>query len=349
MIYEYLFSFYNRYSYFFLIGILFIMKKFSNYFLTFIIIVFAFALLLFSSSNIVAVRSAIELCLDSIFPSLFPFLIVSELLSYTSLIPFLSAKFERIMRPLFKVPGIGSYPFILGFISGYPVGAKIVSNLRSNNKISKIDGERLLVFTNNAGPLFIIGSIGFSMYLNSTIGFLILGVNIFSSIITGIIFSHFYKFEYRNSYSSVVESELNFSSLGEIISSCIKKAFYTLSTVCGFIIIFSLIISMINSSGILSFIHNQWIEYTILGLLEITNGIKLISSIPFNNLLPHLVITAFLIGTSGLSVLLQVWSIISKTDLSIKPYFIGKLLNGIISATVMFAFLTIFPIFQFSI
>lgn len=324
------------------------MKSISNYFLTIIIIFFVFALIAFSSSNIVAVQSSIDVCLNSIFPSLFPFLIVSELLSYTSIISFLSAKLEKIMKPLFKVPGIGAYPFILGFISGYPVGAKIVSSLREDNQISKVDGERLLIFTNNAGPLFIIGTIGFSIYLNSTIGFLLLGVHIFSSVFTGIIFSHFYKFDYRSAYSTI-RPELSFSSLGEIIGLCIKKAFYTLSTVCGFIILFSLIISMINSSGILSFIDNVWIKYIILGLLEVTNGIKLISTISSSTLFFHLIITSFLLGTGGVSVLLQVWSIISKTDLSIKPYLFGKIFNGIFSGIIMFIVLTIFPVLQFSI
>ncbi len=320
------------------------MKNFSNYFLTFLIILFAFCLLFFSSSNIEAVQSSINLCLNSIIPSLFPFLIVSELLSYTSIIFLLSANFERIMKPLFKVNGIGAYPFILGLISGYPVGAKIVSNLRIENKISQDEGNRLLIFTNNAGPLFVIGTIGCSIYLSPAIGFLFLTINIFSTILTGIIFGIFSKINYRN---SVAHEELNFSTLGEIISSCIKKAFNTLSIVCGFVIIFSLIISMIKSSGILSIFHNSWIEYTILGLLEITNGIKLISTIASKNLFFNLVLTSFLIGTGGLSVLLQVWSIISKTDLSIKSYFFGKILSGCISAIIMSIILILFPTLYF--
>lgn len=324
------------------------MKTFSNYFLTFIIILFGICLVLFSSSNIIAVQTSVDLFLNAIFPSLFPFLIVSELLSYTSVVSFLSAKFERIMRPLFKVSGIGAYPFIMGLLSGYPVGAKIVSNLRLENKISKFEGEHLLIFTNNAGPLFIIGSIGCSIYLNSTIGFLLLFINIFSSIFTGFVFSHFYKVDCR-SYISNSEPDLSFSSLGEIISSCIKRAFYTLSNVCGFVIIFSLIISMITSSGILSIFNNDWIEYSFLGIIEITHGIKLISGISSPSLFWNLVITSCLLGTGGISVLLQVWSTISKTDLSIKPYVVGKIFNGLFAGLLMFVILNIFPILQFAI
>ena len=325
------------------------MKKFGNYFLTFFIILFGCCLIIFANSNIVAVHGSVDLFLNAIFPSLFPFLIVSELLSHTCLISFLSLKFERIMKPIFNVPGIGSYPLILGLISGYPVGAKIVSNLRINNQLSKSDAEKLLIFTNNAGPLFIIGTVGCSIYFNSTIGFLLLLVHLISSITTGIIFGNFYKFPYRNSSNNSISSELSFSSLGEIISNSIKKSFQTLSIVCGFVVLFSLIISIIQISGILAFLNNEWLSYLILGLLEITSGINLISTISSSNLFWNLVITAFLLGNGGISVLLQVWSIISKTDLSIKPYVFGKIFNAFLSAIIMAILLIIFPFFQFSI
>ncbi len=321
------------------------MRNVSNYFLTFFIIIFAVCLIFFSSTNIIAVQTALDLFLNAIFPSLFPFLIVCELLTYTSVIPFLSAKFEKVMKPLFKVSGIGAYPFVMGLLSGYPVGARIVSDLRNRNSISKKEGERLLIFTNNAGPLFIIGSIGCSIYLNRTVGFLLLAVHIVSSIFTGFVFARIYGGDFRNSASS----ELSFSTFGEVVSKSIKKAFYTLSNVCGFVILFSLIISMIKSSGVLSCFNNLWIESTILGLIEITHGIKSISMISGSSLLWNLVITAFLLGTGGVCVLLQVWSTIANTDLSIKPYIFGKIFNGVFSAILMFVVLSVFPILQFSI
>lgn len=313
------------------------MKKLSNYLLTFLVMLFCFGLIFFSSSNIVSVHNALDLFLNAIFPSLFPFLIVSELLSHTFVISLISSKLEPIMKKIFNVPAIAAYPFVMGLISGYPVGAKIVANLRSENKITKSEGDRLLVFTNNAGPLFIIGSIGTSIYLNSSIGFLLYFVHLISCIITGIIFGHFYKVNYRD-ISSFSSNELSFSSFGEIVGDSIKKAFITLSTVCGFVVLFSLIISMIQTSGIFStvFRGNIWPEYISLGILEITSGIKLISQITSTSLTPNLIATAFLLGFGGISVLLQVWSVISKTDLSIKPYLLGKIFNGILSAGIMF-------------
>lgn len=70
--------------------------------------------------------------------------------------------------------GIGGYAFIMGIISGYPVGAKIVTEFRKNGNCSRAEAERLLSFTNNSGPLFIIGTIGVSMFGNTLIRIIII-------------------------------------------------------------------------------------------------------------------------------------------------------------------------------
>jgi len=61
------------------------------------------------------------------------------------------------MRPLFNVPGEGAYALLMGTISGYPVGAKVVTDLKQQGVCNDIECERLISFTNNSGPLFIIG------------------------------------------------------------------------------------------------------------------------------------------------------------------------------------------------
>jgi len=311
------------------------MKKFGNYFLTFLVIVFSICLVCFSKSNIISVQSSLNLFLNSIFPSLFPFLIVCELLSYTFVFSFLTTKFGKVMKPIFNVSNVGAYPFVLGLFSGYPVGARIIANLRKENKLSKLDSEILLIFTNNSGPLFIIGSVGTTMFGSIKIGYLLYLVHIISSTLTGICFGHFYKTRFRDS-DFVNSSCLDFSSFAEIVSKSIKKSFYTLSIVCGFIIIFSLIISMIQMSGILLVFNNIWIESFILGLIEITSGINLITQINSSNIFLKLLFSSFLLGTGGISVFLQVWSVISESDLSIKPYFFGKIFNGFLSCFILF-------------
>lgn len=96
-------------------------------------------------------------------------------------------------------------------------------------------------------------------------------------------------------------------------------------------------------------IPSNIVESFILGIVEITNGIFSISSIPLKHISINIILTAFLLGCGGISILLQVWSIVSKTDLSIKPYVLGKLLHGIFAAIYAFLFILIFPIFQFDL
>ena len=166
----------------------FYVLKIKRNILPLIFLGFILSLLLFSNSNLSAVKSGINLWANSVVPSLFPFFVATELLMHTNVVFNLGNVFNKFMRPMFNVPGEGSFPFIMGIISGYPVGAKIACNFRKNNICSKEECERLLSFTNNSGPLFVIGSVGISMFKNSSIGILLFIVHLLSCISVGFIF-----------------------------------------------------------------------------------------------------------------------------------------------------------------
>lgn len=255
----------------------------------------------------------------------------------------------------------------MGIISGYPVGAKIAADFRKNNVCSKEECERLLSFTNNSGPLFIIGSIGITMFNNTMIGILLFITHLLSSITVGIIF-RFWKcnksqnFETIKSQNVFLQKDVNLSNLGQIISESISSSISTILIIGGFIITFSSIISIFNASGLIKFvvsifspitnvlnIDSTFIQGIFTGLLEITNGINTIANIPIKHLSYNIIITAFLLGFGGISVLLQVVSIISKTDLSCKPYVIGKILQGVLAVFYTSIFINIIPMFNFDL
>lgn len=103
----------------------------------------------------------VERCL-SFFTSLF--FIVSELLIGFGVVAFLGVLLEPLMRPLFKVPGIGGFVWAMGLASGNPAGAKLAVQMRKLGKISQIEGERLAGFTNSSNPLFIFGAIAVGFF-----------------------------------------------------------------------------------------------------------------------------------------------------------------------------------------
>ena len=340
--------------------------KLKQLILPFILICFTICLVIFSKTNLSAAKNGLVLWANSIVPSLFPFFVATELLSHTNFTYYLGRILNRFMKPLFNVRGEGSFAFIMGIISGYPMGAKIAANFRENNICSKEECERLLSFTNNSGPLFIIGTVGISMFGNSTIGFLLLITHLLASITVGIIF-RFWKY---NAKTSIINNKsrinsndnISWSNLGGIIGSSISSSINTILLIGGFVVLFSVIISILQTihlldtlataiTPIFNLLHipESFSTGFIAGIFELTNGLNIVCNIPEKKLSINIIMASFLLGLGGISVLLQVWSTISKTDLSIKPYILGKLLHACISAFYTILFLKNFTFFNFDL
>lgn len=345
----------------------FIVLKVKRNMLSIIFLLFTISILIFSNSNLTAVKSGISLWATSVVPSLFPFFVATELLMHTNVIYLIGNWVNGFMKPLFNVRGEGAFAFIMGIISGYPIGAKIATNFRKENICTKEECERLLSFTNNSGPLFIIGSVGILLYRNTMIGLLLFITHLLASLSVGFVFRFWKKDSTDNTIlsSNTYTNQKNratFSNLGEILSESIISSIKSILVIGGFVVIFSSIISILNSSGITHMVEMllspffHWIQIDtsfigpiFTGFFEITNGISTISNIACKKLSINIIITAFLLGFGGISVLLQVLSITSKSDLSIKPYIYGKILQGILSALYVYAFMNIFPFFNFDL
>ncbi len=364
--------------------------------LSIIFCIFCICLILFSNANFLAAGNGLYLWATAVVPSLFPFFVATELLSNTSLIPFLGKYLSPIMRPLFGVPGEAAFAFLMGMISGYPVGAKIVANFKENGICTEEEAERMLAFTNNSGPLFIIGTVGVSLFGNSLVGILLFVTHILACITVGIVLNIYSKMKDKkanhysgNSYSgtyqeknsnfslntynrnkksnntSVSEKEDNFvtfSSLGEVLGKSIMSAIHTTLLIGGFVVIFSVVLSILSQSHVLDYCSNilspilsilhiptDFARPILSGIIELTNGVNLVSNVNIKAISINIVICAFLLGFGGFSVLLQVLSIISKSHISIRKYFIGKLLQGVFATCYTLLALEFIPIFQFNL
>lgn len=321
----------------------FIVFKIKSLILPGFICLFILFLLLFSKSNLIAAKSGLLLWANSVLPSLLPFFIATELLGYTNIIFFFGKLLNKIMRPIFNVPGEGAFALLMGIISGYPVGAKIVANLKEKNLCTSIEAERLIAFTNNSGPLFIIGTVGIGMFYSVSFGFILFLAHILSCLSVGILFRWWGKSEeknLRNCNYSINTSTLSFSNLGEILSKSIINSINTVLMIGGFVVLFSIILSMLQTSNILSLLSNifeffgipSYLSIGIVsGFLEVTNGISFICKLNNCDIIFQLLLCSFVLGFGGFSVLLQVLSITSKANISIKPYFYGKLLQAFFS------------------
>ncbi|TYQ12960.1 UNVERIFIED_CONTAM: sporulation integral membrane protein YlbJ [Acetivibrio alkalicellulosi] len=328
----------------------------KSFFFPIVCVVFILLLVVYSNSSVQSAHNGLTLFLKVVFPSLFPFFVASEILSKTGFIKSIGILLEPIMRPLFNVPGSGSFALAMGLTSGYPVGARITVSMREKKLLSKYEAERLLAFTNNSGPLFIVGAVAVGMFKAPGLGLLLLSCHILASLTVGVLFRFYGKergsrkteykrdllMKFKNSITSNVEVAIN---PGEMIGDAIKNSIGIMITIGGFIILFSVIINILNNIGIflsiskvISFIlgiDKDLINALLSGFFEITTGTYLASNanVP---LLYKLMSVSMIMGWAGICIHSQVYSIISKTDISIKPYLFGKFLQGILSAIYIF-------------
>lgn len=354
----------------------FIILSLKRIILPCIFFVIAICLVVFSRTNLSAATNGLTLWATCVVPSLFPFFVITNLLSHTKIVTFTGKLLDKLMRPIFNVPGIGGFAFVMGLISGYPVGAKVVSDFRENGLVSKDEGERMLAFTNNSGPLFILSSVGIGLFGDTKTGLLLLCTHILSCITVGIILGKFSRksddeFRIRKKLElqklkddriSKSSNNITLKNLGEVLGNSINSAISTILMIGGFVVIFSVIISILNTTNILEFFSKflnpvlaffdfdlEFAKPLLSGIIELTNGVNLISTIHIKEISQNIILCAFLLGFGGFSVLLQVFSIIAKTDLSIRKYFIGKLLQGIIAAIYTFLALKFIPFINLDI
>ena len=273
--------------------------------------------------SVIYAKKGMNLCTDIIIPSLFPFFVCSGLLIYSGFCEILSKYLQRFMKPLFNVNGSGAAAFVLGIISGYPLGALTACQLYEKNYLAKTEAERLLAFCNNSGPLFILGAVGVSLYHNPKFGIILYISHILSAIITGIFFRFYKKDNFNAPHSKLTVNE---NDTSQIFSIVLSNSIQSILTVCGAVLFFSVI-----SNILFDFIPaKENIRTILIGIFEFTTGINAISQSSFP-IIKKLILSAGIVGFAGISVHIQVMGIVSKHDLSLKPYILGKLLQSIIS------------------
>lgn len=280
-------------------------------------------------------RYSLNLCFDVIIPSLFPFFVCSGLLIYSGFAKGLSKICRPVMKPLFNISGCGAAAFVLGVISGYPLGAVTACQLYESGYLSKTETERLLAFCNNSGPLFILGAVGSAIYASPKIGVILYTAHILAALSVGVIFRFYAPGHHNAPDYSINQNEQSFS---ETFSQVLASSVSSILTVCGAIIFFGAVSGIVSSM-----LPSDSIAGTVVtAILEMTNGVNNISRLDIP-LLNKLILSAFTVGFAGLCVHLQVMSTAAKQHLSLLPYLFGKLLHGAAAALYTFILLRLFP------
>lgn len=289
-----------------------------------------------ASDAILYAKDAINICLEMIIPSLFPFFICSGILIYSGFCELLAKAFQFCMYPLFRVSPAGSSAFILGIVSGYPLGAITAGELYESSYLSKSEAERLLAFCNNSGPLFILGSVGIAVYANIRCGIALYISHILAALTVGILFRFYGRSKHSSPPTRMTTPD---RSVGEIFDIALQNAIRNILTVCGAVLFFSVAGRLILDLAPL----NGYAEALLSGFLEFVTGTVKISMLDASTA-RKLILTAVVVGFAGLSVHAQVMAVIAKYRLSLVPYITGKALHGLLAGLYMLIYLKLYPI-----
>ncbi len=266
------------------------------------------------------------ICSEVIIPSLFPFSVLAIFLFSSDFCQY----FEKIMNPvsvrMFGINGRAFCAFLISLFGGFPVGARLVSELYDNNSISKNTAQRMLYYSVNAGPAFMIIGIGSTILKSRELGYVLFASNTITSLIICLVMSVFE----RKEKSLQKEIKINDKPITDIFVESVAKGAESIIHICGFVILFSSVIGIIELNGKIKLIT------TIVSLLEVSNGVMLTSkSIPF---------IAFLTVFSGFCVHFQVLSAVKNIKINYIKFVIVKIMAGFLSAIITKILIKVFAV-----
>ena len=309
-------------------------KNLKNILFSILVIIFITYIIKFPNESAVIVTDALKLCYTVIIPVIFPFLIFSRLLIRSSLFKFAGHVLNKPAGFLFGISGLYTNAFLIGSLLGFPMGAKTVRDIYLSDKSNKNQAERTLAFCNNCSISFVISVAGMAVFKSVTIGFILFFIQVISAVITGVIvrfmFPQPHSRKVENGKLKVESEKFSIFNLTEIISESVNG----ILNICGIVLFFFILINI--TAGyfkIFGLFDAQYIKTAVSGIFEVSSGMYSLVNFKLN-IYCKLMLSSAILGWSGISVHFQIKYILKDTDLSLKPYFTGKVFHVIISVLI---------------
>ena len=264
------------------------------------------------------VRGGLLLSWRVVIPSVFPFMILSDVMAYV---------FDK-MNEQSSIISPGAKICLIGFLCGFPCGAKRASEAYERGEITGEAATLYAAVASVPSPAFIVGGV------KSALGFSVkeATVSIISVMLSGILFSAIFKEKSKGNAISCVRRRHKYSFVASV-----KDAGLACVTVCSFVTLFFTISKVLGFFGL-----SGTALSTILPFLEVSSALNSISTateIPYS---VRLTCVGFSLGFGGISALLQGGVYLEKQDLSVIKFIAIKLSIGIFTAVVFALFIRIF-------
>ena len=291
--------------------------------------IFFLFLLLFPKNTVKSASEGLSLWLNTLVPTLLPIMIISNLLVATRLSARIAYPFHPIFHKLFGVGIHGTYALISGFLCGFPMGAKIVSDLYKNKLLTKEEAHYLCAFCNNVSPAFVINYILTQpMNIQPIPVFLILyGSPLLFGLLT--------RYNYNKTSSVSSSNKASFTALNfAMIDACITNSIHSITKLGGYIILFS--VATTSLTIILS--PYPTIKAALIALTELTTGIPMIMEIPSSSKI-NCTLLIFCTSFGGLCTAAQYHAVLHSIKMTMQQYIRAKFCIAVISAILSVCYL----------
>ena len=272
------------------------------------------------------IRNGLFLCGETVIPSLFPLMVVSDYLIRSGVGIRISRPVSPLIEKAFKLPGCSSCAILMGLIGGFPIGAKMITQLYELGYLSQQQSKRMLWFCVNSGPAFIIGAVGVSMLADKKSGILIFLSQTITSLLIGFSSRFFSKENFQGAFKS--KKTINPSVLTESVSSSTEA----MLNICAWILLFSSVCPFIEKLAKMNPIFK-----TVVIISEVTNGCSYAAKF-----LPVFFLSA-VVSWSGFAVHMQLLNYLKKIGMSIIEFWLSRIINCLVSLAISYVLFKLFP------
>ncbi len=286
---------------------------------------------------------SIQLWMNQLIPSLFPFFFLSHFFMEYGMIELLASLFQKLMTRFFHLKKETAFVLAMSMVSGFPSGAKYTRNLLDREMINEEEASILLTFTHFSNPLFILGFVSNMLQSNPRIALIILIVHYLANFIIGFFSRPKEKpkeeaISLRKGLSLMHQKRIhNPLNLGQIVKNAIFQTFETLVLMLGTMTFFLMINEFLNTILPLSHLSSSFLS----GLLEMTQGIVKVSTLSLPISMKASLVTFFL-SFGGLSVHMQVYSIISDTKIKYQKFVKARMVHALLASSLVYLLLSYF-------
>ena len=307
------------------------------------LILFCMGMILFPQESFSAAGRGLLLWQQRILPALLPFFISAELLMRIGAADLLGKLLKPLMRPLFNLPGEAALALALGYTAGFPTGAMVTASLRKNGSCSRKEGERLIAFTNNASPLFIIVAVATGILNEPELGFFLAAIHYGSNLCIGFLLGLWSRRDQKEipakgDFTEIKELPMT-ESIGAMLKAACSKAFNNLLLIGALMVFFAVLTQLLTTSASLCFLQTKNQQALTAGFWEISLGVDAIAATQLGLSQKAALISAVM-AWGGLSIQAQVSAMMSGTDIRMHTYFCSRVLQSILAYALTLLFLS---------